>query len=630
MLALLLAGCGDFQTPSAWTDQLAPSGPCYAFNLTDGVTPGDNTELHAAFACLNRQGTVAPLSPLDVALDAPTRSGNVGGQLVAVLEGVGARDDLSLAGAVHAALAAFDDREGTDAWLRLGVEWLYAAHVDELGGAISVNSATSLDLGLLVPLWTTGSAVAASVLDDGGAALAPVESALRADATRRWAWTLAVADQAPDAALQALAEDWPGLVAEAIDRTEDASNDRTPGATGNSLHDAVTALTTGDTLVDVVAAAEPILADPFAQDQLAVWVVDEDHAGRWSHLDDGVAYLASVDPEGGHLDDGEASALVALVRLFHDTNQPVTCSIDLWVTTIDIDLGNLAVTLLQALARIDPDTASSGVDVLGDALGYPLSGAALGTIADSGVCPVINDQFVADLQSLDRLSDPAAEDLLRSLLGALAAVDDHLDAVADVASVLHDDHLVTPVQELVYDLAGTAALREPLAAVPALVSPDGRQAADLLPAGVRPVDVGAVCDLVLAVGDADTWHTLGPLVGPVVAAPSTWTAVHNAHHLLTRSGTSTAELLPMLAAHLADDPDLTVLDTAADLLADPAVATPALELAEDDALRGAATGTELTDIGPLPWLAELYVDGTIDQLWDTLTLFRPLLGDDDA
>jgi hypothetical protein len=60
------------------------------------------------------------------------------------------------------------------------------------------------------------------------------------------------------------------------------------------------------------------------------------------------------------------------------------------------------------------------------------------------------------------------------------------------------------------------------------------------------------------------------------------------------------------------------------------VSTPALELVEDDALREAATGTELTAIGPLPWLAELYVGGTIDQLWDTLTLFRPLLGDDDA
>ncbi len=626
MLALLLAGCVSVPASPAWTDQIAPDGPCYAFNLTDGVVAGDNTELHAAFACLDRQGTFAPLRPADQALDAATRSTNVGGAAVGLLTGVAGIDGLSLAGILEEALALFDDREGTEAWVKLAVEWTYAAHVEELGSAVSLNSTTSLDLGLVVPLLATGSSVATSVLDDGLAALDPVVLALRADDTRRWAWTLANVGTAPDDALAALATDWPGLLAEAIDRTEDSTNDRVPGFTGNSLRDGVTALTTDAALVDVVAAAEPILADEHARDQLAAWIVDEDHAGRWSRLDEGVNYLASVDPEGGHLDDGEASALVSLIRVFHDANQPVTCTIDLYVTDLHVDLGNLAVALLEAISRIDPDTASSGVDVIGDALGYPLSDALLGTVADSGVCPVINGQFVADLQAVDRLSDPASEDLLRSLLGALTAVDDHLDAVADVASVLHEDRLVNPVQELVYDLAGTSALREALAAVPALVDPTGRQDTAAFPAGIRPVDMGAICDLLLAAGDADTWAQLGPLVEPVLSRESTWTAVHNSHHLLTRSGTATAGLLDMLGARLAADPELALLDTVADILDDSALATPALELLENPDLRAALTATELTAEGPLPWFAELYIDGTIDQLWDTLALFRPLLG----
>jgi hypothetical protein len=51
---------------------------------------------------------------------------------------------------------------------------------------------------------------------------------------------------------------------------------------------------------------------------------------------------------------------------------------------------------------------------------------------------------------------------------------------------------------------------------------------------------------------------------------------------------------------------------------------------EVDDLRVALLDTELLAPGPMPWLAELQTGGTLEQLWDTLALFRPLLGEPDV
>ena len=630
LVLLALGGCTFFESGSDWSTQVEPGGPCYAFNFLDGVEAGSNAEFHSAFACLNRQGMVEPLSPLDVALDAPTRSGNVGGNLVELMSAAGNASDVSLAGVLDSVLGAFDDREGAERVLRLALELVYASGIDELGTAVSLNSETSLGNGLLVPLVETAGFVAATILDDDRAALGPVSDVLRSQETRRWLWTLALLEDAPDADVAALATLWPSIAAQVIERTSDSSNDMDPGETSNSLRDLVTSMLAGDAVLDVAGAAEPILDDTFTRDQLAAWVQDENAAGRWENLGDGVLYLASVDPNGGALSAGEDSALVALVRLFHDTNQPVECTIDLWVTDVHIDLGNLAVAILQTLAQTDPGTAANGVDLLGDTLGLPLTDAALQTLADSGVCPVIDDQVVSDLSAIDRLSDPATDDLLVSLLGLLAAADDHIDSIADVATAMHDDRLVDPLEEVLYDVGGTSASREILAAVPGLLDPDRGQATDEFPAGVRPVDFDAVCDLVQEATAQGNYEALSPVINVAVGRESTWTAMGNATHLLTTGGTETSGALGLLRESVEADPELAFLDTTADYVDDPAVATSALELVESPDLRGAITSTELSSIGPLPWLAELYVGGTVDALWNTIELFRPLLGGSDV
>lgn len=627
MFALLVA-CSSEPAPY-WGDQLAPSGPCYAFDLTDGVEPGDTSELHAAFACLNRQGTVQPLARVDAALDGATRSGTVAGALGDTLSAWAGLDSVSIAGLLDAGLALLDDRAAVEPWIGIGLEWVYAAPVGQLGTGVSINSSTALSAGVVVPLVTSAGEAATATLDADLAPLGPGADALRSAELRRWAWSLALLPEADDAGLAALGAGWADALAELVVATANPANDHAPGPTGNSLRDAALALVGGTGVVDVVAAAGPLLRDDHARDALVRWVEDEEAAGRWARLDAGVAHLASVDRDGGTLTAGEDSALVALVRLFHDANRPVECRVDLVITDLEIDLGNLAVALLEALAALDPDTAADGVAVLGHALGYGLTDTTLGLVADSGVCPVIDAEFAADLGAVDRLGDDEAQDLLRSLIGFLGAADDHLDAVADAATVVHEAALVDPVGELVLDLEGREATAVLLAAVPGLLDPDLR-VADGFPAGVRPVDVDSVFDLVLAVGEPATWAALEPALAALVAAPSTWTAVDNSARLLGDERAATRALLPRLRELLEADPTLGVADTAAELVDTPAVARPAAELVESAALREALVSTALDDPGPLPWIAELYVGGTLAVVWDTLALFRPLLGATDA
>lgn len=629
MLVLLLGGCVSLEPADDWQDALEPGGPCRAFDLTDGVVAGDNTELHAAFDCLNRQGTVQPLARLDVALDGATRSGNVGGAAVSALSALAGQEGLSLAGLLDGGLGLLDEREHLDAWLAIGLEWVYAAPAGEIGSGVSIHSQTSLDAGAVVPLLTTAGRVAAQVLDDGMVVREPVVAALRSAEAPRWVWSLVLAPDAPDPSLAALAADWPGVVADLLQATADSGNDHAPGPTGNSLRDSLSVVVAADGLPELIGVAAPILDDPHAHDAFAAWVEDEEGAGRLTALDDAAAHLAQVDAAGAPVQEGDDTALVSLVRVLHDANRPIECRVDLLVTDLEVDLGNLAVAILEAIAALDPDTAVDGVGVLGAALDFPLTDALLDVVADSGTCPVIDAQFVDDLHAVDRLADPEAEPLLRALIGLLGALDDHIDTVADVATTLHELAWVEPAQEVLLDVAGRSSTDTILAALPAVFDPDLR-VGDGFPAGVRAVDVGSVVELLVAVGEADTWRVLQPPLAELVGADPTWDAVTAAARLLAREGTATAGVLIELRTVCDADPALPWLALAADAVEDDAVARPALELVESAAVRQALGTTSLEDPGPLPWLADLRRSGTLDLLLDTLTLFRPMLGGSDA
>lgn len=631
LLACLLGGCAFTESGPRWQDQLEPGGPCYTFNLADGIDRSSTDELHQVFACLDRQGALAPLGRADAALDAPVRGGVAGLRLLDAGAALGNHaESLSLSSVVDNLLSLGANPDDVHAAARLGLELAYAAPTEQLGSLVTVNSQGALEAGVVLPLVDTAGVAATALLDDDLAPLPVLARALRDEAMPRLAWSLALLPHAPDPSLAALAAQWPALLADVVAEVDSPENDRNPGATGNSLRDLLTRALARDALVALGGAAGPILESASARNAVADWILDEAGAGRLTELDDGLLYLAAVNAEGRALESGDDSALVALLRLLRNGNREVDCELDGIIFDWHWSLGNLSVALLEQVANLDPDTASDGVGILGDALGYPLTTAILDTVADSGICPAIDAQLVADLEAVDRLTDPSTEPLLRALVGLLSATEAYIPEVVNTAAALHDQGLVEPTEELLRDLDHTDLPNLVLEALPAVAEPEGRQSSEF-PAGAKPLDLDLAFDLALAATNPDNAEALSPLVNVVVVQDSTWTAAAHLRSLLLQgTDTETAGALGWLRAGLDADPELGWRHTLADVVDDAAVTGPLLEVVESPTVRGALTDTELSREGVIPWLARLYLGGTLDVLLDTLALVQDLLGDADA
>jgi hypothetical protein len=638
--SLALGACSFAATGEDWRAQVEPSGACYEANLLDGLDTASTAEAHAVFACLNGSGAIEAYAPLDIALDGETREGVAGLVLARWIADL-PMADLSLGALVDDAIVLLEDPSPVFDVMHVGLELIYGKPWPWLGASVPFNSQSALDSGLLVPALPVMGAVAGAVLDEDLAPLAPVADAARSDATRSLLWTLASVSVSTDPTLSALATSWAPDLSDALSRVSDGDNDRWSGATGHSLRDLATLLYTreGDGRITLDHLAEPLaplLADTRLRDALELVLRDQAAAGRLDVLPAQVLYLTSVDARGGALSTTEDSALVALLRLLHDANTEVDCSIDLVFFDVDISLGNLSVELLQLLARQAPATVDGGVDLLGDLLGVALSDDILTAVADSGVCPVIDTQLVSDLHALDRLADPQTDELLLVLLDALATLDDRgqVPALVDTVDEAHALGIVAPVEELLRDTADTALAADLLAILPTLLDPwDYHDPADL-PAGTPPLDFTLAWDTAAVVLTADaTGETpLAALAGPVKAAlaqSGTWTTLGALGTLLAEPDALSVGALDAVAALCEADPALDVLDSLADTLEDTALVRPLLVLVEADALRDAASHTELAREGPIPFTARLVHGGTLQVLLDTLSLLTTLLPSED-
>lgn len=636
-LALFLGLAGGCATTTPWTEQLTPGGPCYAVNLLDGLDTASTQEAHDLFDCLDANGTLAGYRPLDAALDAPTRDGAMG-LVVArwIADAPSQLPSVSLGGVLDGAreaLAAPDDLRRVT---HVGVELVYGVPYADAGTSVPLNASSSLDAGLLVPALPVVGVVSASLLDEGLAPLETVATLLRSERLPRVAWTLASAMESDDPALAPLGASWAFDLSGALAEVESPGNDRWAAASGDSLRDAAEALflaTDSRGRPQIVPLAEPLL-ELLQDGSVRRAARDAFHAevaaGRVAALPDGLLHLASVDTDGGSLTDGEDSALVALLRLISRTNTNFDCTVRIGWFDVDFSLGNLAVSILETLADADPSTVEDGVGLLGDVLGLDLSDSLLNSIADTRVCPVLDRQLVRDLHALDRLQDPEAAGLLRSLLGFLDATRPRIDALVETLDRLHTLGLVAPVEEVLRDLAGTQAVDDLVAMLPALDDPAAHHDLSRFPAGIDPVDFDLIWDLATdaLATDASGQTPLDHLAGPVEAALSndgTWTALHAIGRLL---GDPRAELHDLVAGFpdvLAADPTLDIARDAADLLENDALVRPLLVVAEAEAPRNALASTEVVQPGPLPFTAQLVVGGTVDVLLDTIDALTTLL-----
>lgn len=639
-LLLLLGGCGFADANPSWVDQPSPSGPCYDANLLDGLDEASTAEIHSIFACVNSTGTLNAFAPLDLAMDGSTRDGSIGHLLAVQVN--------SLKGTQFSVTRILDttrdllDQRGDWQWLLpVALELVYAAPYSQIGVDIPFNDSDALNHGLL-GLWSEPVGLATTaILDDQLRALVPVTDALRSPQLARAAWTLALLPQSTDPNVSRFADRWAFDLSDAIARSSDSSNNHSQRINGNSLQDLADAVLvqTGDdgrlVLAHLSDPLLPLLESDIAEASLRSWISAEYTAGRLAVLPGQLLHLADVDIAGNPLPAGpnsSPSALEALIRLLHRGNRDIVCEGDIIGIPFSFDLGNLSVALLGAIAQQSPQTADSAVDLLGSVLGVDwLTGPVLDLVP--GVCPAIDQEMIDDLYALDRLNDPAVSGLLVALIEALQALQPWQQQIIDLLSVADEYTLVPPAEEALRDLADGPLVADLLGLVPLLLEPQTVFATDAFPAGIQPLALEDVWQLLLTVLQVDSaglspLDRLSPPIQALIAEDGSWQGLQALGLLLGQSDAETTKILPRLEPVLQKDPTLSFAPDLATLLEDPDKVTPLLILVESRDLRQALLSTTPEMEGPLPFMARIEVSGTLDQLLNTIDVLLSIFPED--
>ena len=319
--------------------------------------------------------------------------------------------------------------------------------------------------------------------------------------------------------------------------------------------------------------------------------------------------------EGEPLQLGEDSALTAFVRLLAATNQPMNCSLDLWVTSLDVELGNLAIAFLELLAGADPDVAQTSFGLLGEVLGWGFSQWALEEIADSGVCPALTPQVLEDMRAVDVLYEPEAYHLLASFIALMEWLEDGNDNLlypfAEAATEAHQAEAIPPVEELVRDVATQPLVGDLIEFLPVLINPKSHNM------NATSIAFDDLVALALAMLEpANALRDIEPALQRTLALDATWTMVHGTAVLLAHEDAAMHSSLDVASELLALDPELEMLEELATQLDNSRLIQPVLRLLEiEDLSQSLLRSTSSSDgrQAPRAFVAGLIVDGTVQE-----------------
>lgn len=624
---------GSCTEPEPWYAQLQADSPCYRVDLTDGLDTSSTVEVQDTFACLDHHGHLESLRPTAAALEVNSAAGVPAGvELARAANALPATDldPLAMVGGVVELLRG-DPEVATHAQDVL-LELLYgqnAAYVRREG--FDHTAPEALRQGAVVHLREALPEISQAVLDQDLEATDLLADVLEDPELHAWVWTVEGWNRSDDAVVEAPVDGLVSHLGEAVLTTRSPENDRWSDASGDSLRDLVTVATEGDRdLLDEVAPElSAILADAKVRAALPDLLVRLEREGHLEVTPDQAAWLVRIDKSGGLLQPGEESALKVLLRLLHRTNRPVRCSVNLWVGTLDIDLGNLAASLLRVLADQDPDAVQSAASLMGQVLGYGGEGV-LEALAETGVCDGLDAQVVADLEAMERLGEPQTRGLTHTLIGLVQTLrdgdEDHVEDLTDVISDGWRGGLVPPLEEVVRDMGDADMADDLVHLVPVMDSPR------LYGVGARtaePRTLEDVLDAARWLVDEEEgrtgWARTKPLLLPGLRSDGTWEALHAASAVMADRNSAVSRALDLLPELVDADPELTVLTGLAPALRDRDVVAPALRLASthevvDEMM--ADTPDEGQHEVPLAFLGHLVRAGALD---DVLAMVRLVL-----
>lgn len=631
-----LASCGP-ASGDHWYDNLQPDSPCYAVDLNDGLDESSPDELFNTFDCLNLHGHLEPLGPTVDSLKFPLHGGKLGSQQISewVNAGLSSAPDAEISGLLDSVLEWVQDDEAGRQVQDIGLELIYGKAAVLARRPEHDPSTTAL--GLVTPLGEILPRVAASLDGTDNPAIDVFEDILREPDTKRWArtvdaWIISEDPTIAEAARRMLPE-----LGDAIVRAHSPENDRWSRSTGDSLKDALQPAVSGNLLSRAQDPLDRMLGDSRIQRDLPPRILAWHRDGHLHPTLEQATFLTQVDPQGGSLQSGEDSALIALLRLLHASNGPLDCRINVGFGAVTVRADNLAVAFLDVIADQDPDNVQSAAAITGQALGgVGLSDSILNGIADSGVCPIITPQLAEDLKSIERLGQPQTRGMTHVLVGLVQAMRDgeenRIGDLVDVISIAHEADLMYAIEELLRDIGPSPFARRIADLVPALVEPvengvipregDPATMSDflfLLHAAVKPGDRGkSVLD-----------HLL-PTLTEATRPDRAWTMMRALGEVLQTPQSELSRAQEWIPAILDADPDLASLDTAADGLADDAVITEVLNLAQTPHLIGnifTDTPVESQEQTPVAFGGQLILGGAVD---DLLLLMRAVLLDLDG
>jgi hypothetical protein len=622
----LAQGCAEPEPP--WYTKLQADSPCYRVDLADGLSEASTAEVQDLFWCLNHHGHLTAFEPAAEALETFSESGAPAGVELARFGNALVAAEVDPLELLQGALGLVDlppevATHGQD----VALELIYGqtAIAVRMPG-FDLRDPGALQRGVIAPLRPAIPSLAGALLDDPDTA-ALAGDLLQDPETHRWVRTVAAWAASTDPRVARPLDALLPEVGRAITSARSPANDRWVGASGDSLRDLTVTATRRRARGDLIEVVSPqianMLADAKVRRDLPAELVKLQAQGHLGEALAQLTWLAEVDVDGRSLDRGEDSALYALIRLLYATNRPMQCRIDIWITVIDVDLGNLAVSLLRILADQDPDAVQSAAGLFGRLLGYGLGDGVLQSIAESRTCPALTPQVVRDLTSLDRLSEPSARSLTHTLIGLLRTLRyGDRDHVPDVVSLLSEAWLhgmMPPLEELLRDAGESRAVTHLTALVPVMHRPESYG----VTAGQdRAATLSDLLELsawlVKPDGGRTGWQRIRPLVVPATAHDQTFDAIHRLGAVMgdRNSGLSRAHALipPLVQA----DPDLRLLSQLGPVLGDRRIAEPALRLIRTEPVLDAALATAPADgydEVPLAFGARLIRGGTIDALF---------------